>query len=66
MYGEYSQEAKLSRHIRGNLFNQTPKGLELIHLYYELSPAIAKAMKEDEEFRERVKEMIFRILGLAV
>jgi len=64
IYGEYSEEAKLLRYIRDNILNQTPEGQEIIKLYYKWSPAIVKAMDEDEGFKEDVKEMIDGVLGL--
>jgi hypothetical protein len=33
-------------------------------LYYKWSPVIVKAMEEDDEFEEWVKEMIDGVLGL--
>jgi len=54
----------LLRHLRENVLSQTPTGQELIKLYYQLSPAIVKAMEEDEKFKEEVKEMIDVVLGL--
>jgi len=42
--------------------SETPEGQELIRLYYEWSPAIVKAMEEDEGFMEDVKGMIDGIL----
>ena len=44
--------------------NKTPVGQEIIRLYYQWSPAIVKAMGDDEEFKEEVKEMIDGILEL--
>ena len=31
-------------------------------MYYEWSPAVVKAMEEDEEFKEQVNEMIDAVL----
>lgn len=64
IYGEYSEEAELLRYVRDNLLSQTPEGQEIIRLYYEWSPAIVKAMEEDEELKVRVKEMIDGVLQL--
>ncbi|MCK5186739.1 MAG: hypothetical protein KAR43_06345 [Deltaproteobacteria bacterium] len=50
--------------MRDNVLNKTPEGQEIIRLYYQWSPAIVKAMEEDEEFRGEVKEMIDGILPL--
>ena len=47
-----------------DVLNKTSEGQELIKLYYEWSPAIVKAMEEDEEFKEEVKEMIDGVLEL--
>ena len=64
IYGAHSEEVELLRYIRDNKLNQTPEGKELIKLYYQWSPVIVKAMKEDEEFKEQVKELIDGVLGL--
>jgi hypothetical protein len=64
IYGEYSEEVELLRYIRDNILNKTPEGRELIKLYYQWSPLIVKAMEEDEEFKEDVKEVIDEVLGL--
>ena len=64
IYGEYSAQTDLLRYFRDNVLLTTPEGQELIRLYYEWSPAIIKAMEEDENFKEYVKEMIDGILPL--
>jgi len=64
IYGEQSEETELLRYFRDAVLSQTPEGQELIKLYYELSPVIVKAMKEDEKFKEDVKEMIDEVLPL--
>ena len=50
------------RYVRDDILNQTPEGRELIKLYYQWSPVIVRAMEEDEEFREDVKEIIDGIM----
>ena len=62
IYGEYSEEAELLRKYRDEVLSKTPVGQEIIRLYYEWSPAIVKAMEEDEEFKSEVKELIDGIL----
>ncbi len=42
----------------------TLEGQKKIKLYYEWSPSIVKAMEEDEEFKEEVKEMVDGVLML--
>jgi len=64
IYGEDSEEAEILRYMRDNILSHTPEGQELIRLYYEWSPAIVKVMFEDEEFKEKIKEMIDGILPM--
>jgi len=64
IYGEGSEEVKVLRSLRDDVLSQTPEGREIIRLYYQWSPAIIKAMEEDEEFKEWVKEMIDGVLLL--
>jgi hypothetical protein len=49
---------------RDNILSQNPEGQEIIRRYYELSPVIVKAIEEDEELKEQVKEMIDVVLEL--
>jgi hypothetical protein len=65
IYGEHSKQTELLRCFRDNVLNQTPEGQEIIRLYYEWSPAIVKAIEQDEEFKEEVKGMIDGVLGLS-
>jgi hypothetical protein len=58
------EEVELLRYFRDNVLNKTTEGQELIRLYYELIPAIAKAMEEDEEFKEELKKIIDGTLPL--
>jgi len=64
IYGEHSEETKLLRYLRDNVLSPTPGGQEIIRLYYEWSPAIIKAMEENEEFKVDVKEMMDGVLPL--
>jgi len=64
IYGENSVEVELLRYFRDNVLSATPEGREIIRLYYQLSPVIVMAMRNDGEFREEVKEMIDGILLL--
>lgn len=56
------KDLHILRKFRDEVLSKTPIGQEIIRLYYEWSPAIVKAMEEDEEFRTEVKEMIDGIL----
>jgi len=64
IYGEHSKEVKLLRYARDNILKRTSGGRELIKLYYQWSPAIAKAMEKDKAFKEEVKTMIDGVLPL--
>ena len=64
IYGEFSKETKLLRYLRDNVLNSTPEGQEIIKLYYQLSPMIARVMKKDEGFGEELKTTIDGILIL--
>ena len=64
IFGEYSEEANLLRNFRDGVLSKIPEGQELIQLYYQWSPAIVEAMKEDEELKKEIKEMIGGILPL--
>ena len=45
-------------YFRDTVLSQTPEGRELIKLFYFWSPFIVKAIEEDEEFKEEIKEII--------
>jgi hypothetical protein len=62
IYGEDSAEAELLRNMRDTVLRQTQEGKELIRLYYRWSPAIVKAMEQDEEFKDEVKGIIDEIV----
>jgi len=64
IYGEHSEETELLRYFRDNVLSKSPEGQEIIRLYYEWSPAIIKAMEEDESFKQEVKQMIDGVLEL--
>ena len=62
--GEDSEEVMLLRSFRNNVLSKTPKGQEIIRLYYQWSPVIIRTMEEDEEFKKDVKGMLDRVLPL--
>ena len=51
------------RYVRDNVLNKTAEGQEIIRLYYQLSPAVVKAMENNQECKEEGKEMIDAVLG---
>ncbi len=62
IYGTSSEQSKVLRYCRDNVLSRTSEGRELVELYYQWSPAIVRAMEDDEEFKEGVKESIDAIL----
>ena len=64
LLGSDNPQLDILREFRDEVLAQTPEGQEIIRLYYELSPVIVKAMQEDEEFKEQVKEMADGVLTL--
>ena len=66
IYGEYSEETELLRYFRDDVLSKTPEGQELIKLYYEWSPVIARVIEKDEAFKEEVKEIVDGVLQLIV
>jgi hypothetical protein len=64
LYGEYSEEVEILRYMRDNVLNQTPPGREIIRVYYQWNSIIVKAIENDTEFEEEVKEIIDEVLML--
>jgi len=62
IYEDTSDEVRLLRSFRDKVLNKTLEGQEIIRLYYQWSPAIVKIMKEEEKFKEEVKNIVDRIL----
>ena len=46
------------------MLNQSQEGQELAKLYYEFSPAISKALREDKVMKQSLKAMIDEMLPL--
>ena len=66
MQDEHSEEIELLRDIRDGVLSKSPEGQELIKMYYEWSPVIARVIEKDEAFKEEVREIIDGILQLIV
>lgn len=62
--GKDSNDLKTLRKFRDEVLSKTPAGLEIVKLYYQLSPVIVSAMVADKAFKKEVKEMIEGILPL--
>jgi hypothetical protein len=63
IYGEGSVQVQILRALRDNVLNTTPEGQEIIRLYYQWSPVITMAMKNNAGFKAEMKEMIDGILA---
>ena len=64
IYGEYSVEVELLRNFRDSVLSSNLLGQEITKRYYELCPALVKAMRDDKVFKGEVKEMLERIMPL--
>ena len=66
IYGEGSLEVTLLRGVRDNVLSQTPEGREIIKLYYQWSPVITMALRNDKAFKAEMKELLDGMLSLTV
>jgi len=64
IYGEHSAEIEFLRNFRDTVLSKTPEGQEIIKLYYQWSPAIAKTMETDEIFKKEIKKAIDEVLKM--
>ncbi len=64
LYGEASEEVEALRLFRDTVLSQSHEGLEIIKLYYQWSPVIMRAMDNDEEFKQEIKELIDEVLPM--
>ena len=64
IYGEYSDEVELLKCIRDTILLHTSEGHGIVKIYYELSPVIMKAIEDDKELEEELKETIDEFLVL--
>jgi len=58
LLGNESPELDILRQFRDEILSKTPKGREIIRLYYDLSPALIQAVEEDENFRDFMQKMV--------
>lgn len=58
------EEITLLRNFRDKILRKTPQGQELIKLYYQWSPAIVKAIQEDKELKNSLRNTVDDILFL--
>jgi hypothetical protein len=62
--GSDANDLNTLRRFRDEVLSKTPVGQEIIKLYYQWSPAIVKAMEQDEEFKKDVKNLVEEVLGM--
>jgi len=58
VYGVNAEETALIRKLRDEVLRKTAAGQEFIKLYYQISPALVKAMAENKAFKREVKEIL--------
>ncbi len=64
IYGDAAEETELLRQFRDGVLSRTVEGREIIKLYYLWSPVIVKAMEDDTELQQWLKEIIDRVLPM--
>jgi hypothetical protein len=57
IYGDDSPQAKALRTFRDAVLRQTPEGRELIRLYYQWGPFVARAISADDQLREQAEQL---------
>ena len=64
IYGEDSPEVAFLRYFRDTVLAETTEGKALIEHYYQLSPALVRAMREDEELKAQLRDLSSTLLQL--
>jgi hypothetical protein len=52
------------RYVRDEVLKRTPEGREIVRMYYQLSPALVKALQEDRELQGHMKGIIDAVVPL--
>jgi hypothetical protein len=58
LYGEGSEQVQLLRNFRDTVLSETLEGQQLIKLYYEWSPVLARVLDKDDGLRAEMREMV--------
>ncbi len=66
IYGRRSPQTELLRIVREEHLSKTEEGREIIKLYYKWAPVMVKIIKEDEHFKDEIKQLIDHILTLII
>jgi hypothetical protein len=66
VYGEDSAEVAVLRWYRDTILSKTPEGRAITQLYYEISPYMAAALREDERLASEARAMLDGFLSAAV
>jgi len=64
LYGESSEQVQFLRNFRDRVLKETLEGQQLIKLYYAWSPVLARAIDNDDAFREEITEAIEGIVSV--
>ncbi len=62
VYGVNAEETALIRKLRDEVLNKTAAGQEFIKLYYQMSPALVKAMAANKAFKREMREILDAII----
>ena len=62
IYGDDSLQTRALRNFRDTVLRRTLEGRELIRLYYQWGPAVARAIMADDQFKEEAKELADAVL----
>ena len=64
LFGETSEEVEVFRKFRNHFIDSGPEGKAIITFYYKWSPLLVKAIEEDKELEEQLREVVDTILFL--
>ena len=59
------REVVLLKQFRDAVLTKTDEGRQLIEIYYKWSPWIADALKQSQELKEEIKDIIDELIPLA-
>lgn len=63
LWGDEARETKALRLFRDEVLKTTPEGRQLVELYNHLSPLIVRAVENDKEFKNQLRDLLDFLLG---
>jgi hypothetical protein len=58
IYGEHSEETEMLRQYRDTVLSRSESGRRIIRTYYELSPAVAEYLRNNEAARQQARRVL--------